>query len=364
MDSLDLRVLGDALDWHRTGHAVTLVTVVQTWGSAPRPPGALLAVRDDGRVSGSVSGGCVEEDLIARTKAAFGALNLWRLADRYHRRLDRQRTAATHGVEERLGASVASQPQDGGSERFFQRGRVSRFAITALMQRLTRRVQAKCATPVIEMRHHHHFRIVAVHGGHSTTSRGKAFANGLAHLRDDLQRWHGRVASFSAECFHHEATRGVEQFGPMNAARLRTQHGRRLRRNLAQHTQYTARRRELQVNFVSQPRTCAELHGAIDGLQVHGPESLEFRNQRRLGFFGAGSNETLQSVRGRTHSSTSKTFSTAPSAGEVIWPVRSNDNLRSKDMEASLSSEVTAASRDMPKSSRACESVARAASKA
>ena len=74
MDSLDLRVLGDALDWHCAGHAVTLVTVVQTWGSAPRPPGALLAVRDDGRVSGSVSGGCVEEDLIARTKAAFGAL--------------------------------------------------------------------------------------------------------------------------------------------------------------------------------------------------------------------------------------------------------------------------------------------------
>jgi xanthine dehydrogenase accessory factor len=41
---------------------------VETWGSAPRPPGALLAVRDDGVVSGSVSGGCVEDDLIARIK--------------------------------------------------------------------------------------------------------------------------------------------------------------------------------------------------------------------------------------------------------------------------------------------------------
>ncbi len=71
MESLDLRVLGDALAWKRGGHAVTLVTVVETWGSAPRPPGALLAVRDDGIVSGSVSGGCVEDDLIARTKAAF-----------------------------------------------------------------------------------------------------------------------------------------------------------------------------------------------------------------------------------------------------------------------------------------------------
>ena len=71
MDSLDIRVLSDAQAWRRAGHAVTLVTVVQTWGSAPRPPGALLAVRDDGLVSGSVSGGCVEDDLIARTKAAF-----------------------------------------------------------------------------------------------------------------------------------------------------------------------------------------------------------------------------------------------------------------------------------------------------
>ncbi|UUZ76676.1 XdhC family protein [Polaromonas sp. P1(28)-13] len=64
MDSLDLRVLGDALEWRRAGHGVTLVTVVETWGSAPRPPGALLAVRDDGVVIGSVSGGCVEDDLI------------------------------------------------------------------------------------------------------------------------------------------------------------------------------------------------------------------------------------------------------------------------------------------------------------
>jgi xanthine dehydrogenase accessory factor len=69
MESLDLRVLADALDWRRAGHGVCLVTVVETWGSAPRPPGALLAVRDDGVVSGSVSGGCVEDDLIARIKA-------------------------------------------------------------------------------------------------------------------------------------------------------------------------------------------------------------------------------------------------------------------------------------------------------
>jgi len=69
MESLDLRVLSDVLAWKQAGHRVTLVTVVETWGSAPRPPGALLAVRDDGLVSGSVSGGCVEDDLIARIKA-------------------------------------------------------------------------------------------------------------------------------------------------------------------------------------------------------------------------------------------------------------------------------------------------------
>ncbi len=69
MESLDLRVLSDVLAWKQAGHQVTLVTVVETWGSAPRPPGALLAVRDDGGVSGSVSGGCVEDDLIARIRA-------------------------------------------------------------------------------------------------------------------------------------------------------------------------------------------------------------------------------------------------------------------------------------------------------
>ncbi|MDP3700404.1 MAG: XdhC family protein [Hylemonella sp.] len=71
MESLDLRVLADALAWKRAGRAVSLVTVVQTWGSAPRPPGALLAVREDGVVSGSVSGGCIEDDLIVRAKAAL-----------------------------------------------------------------------------------------------------------------------------------------------------------------------------------------------------------------------------------------------------------------------------------------------------
>lgn len=65
MNSLDLQVLADAAAWCEAGYRVSLVTVVQTWGSAPRPPGAVLALRADGVVSGSVSGGCVEDDLIA-----------------------------------------------------------------------------------------------------------------------------------------------------------------------------------------------------------------------------------------------------------------------------------------------------------
>lgn len=69
MESVDLAVLRRARDWLRAGHGVTLYTVVETWGSAPRPVGALLALRDDGRVEGSVSGGCVEDDLLARNPA-------------------------------------------------------------------------------------------------------------------------------------------------------------------------------------------------------------------------------------------------------------------------------------------------------
>ncbi len=68
MDSLDLDVLRQARAWRTEGRDVWLVTVIETWGSAPRPPGALLALRDDGQVVGSVSGGCVEDDLIDRVR--------------------------------------------------------------------------------------------------------------------------------------------------------------------------------------------------------------------------------------------------------------------------------------------------------
>lgn len=51
------------------GHLVVLGTVTRTWGSAPRPVGSVVAVRGDGQIAGSVSGGCIEDDLIARLRS-------------------------------------------------------------------------------------------------------------------------------------------------------------------------------------------------------------------------------------------------------------------------------------------------------
>ena len=70
MDSVDREVLKSAVAWLAAGHRSVLATVVRTWGSAPRPVGAMLVIRDDGMVMGSVSGGCVEDDMIDRVRAA------------------------------------------------------------------------------------------------------------------------------------------------------------------------------------------------------------------------------------------------------------------------------------------------------
>jgi xanthine/CO dehydrogenase XdhC/CoxF family maturation factor len=56
--------LQTAAAWLAEGHKVALGTVIQTWGSAPRPAGSQIAVRDDGAFQGSVSGGCVESAVI------------------------------------------------------------------------------------------------------------------------------------------------------------------------------------------------------------------------------------------------------------------------------------------------------------
>ncbi len=70
-DDLD-RVLTAARDWRTAGHGVALATVIETWGSAPRRVGSHLAVRDDGLFEGSVSGGCVEGDVITEAIDLIG----------------------------------------------------------------------------------------------------------------------------------------------------------------------------------------------------------------------------------------------------------------------------------------------------
>jgi xanthine dehydrogenase accessory factor len=69
MDSVDLQVLRSASDWVKAGRRVVMATVIRTWGSAPRPIGALTAIRDDGMVVGSVSGGCIEDDMILQVRS-------------------------------------------------------------------------------------------------------------------------------------------------------------------------------------------------------------------------------------------------------------------------------------------------------
>jgi xanthine dehydrogenase accessory factor len=68
MDSVDLEVLKTAEGWRKSGQRVALGTIVRTWGSAPRPIGAMVAIRGDGQIVGSVSGGCVEDDLVEKIK--------------------------------------------------------------------------------------------------------------------------------------------------------------------------------------------------------------------------------------------------------------------------------------------------------
>ncbi len=69
----DVEVLSAARTWLEASQRVALVTVLRTWGSSPRPPGSLLAIGADG-MAGSVSGGCVEEELAARyRKGELGA---------------------------------------------------------------------------------------------------------------------------------------------------------------------------------------------------------------------------------------------------------------------------------------------------
>lgn len=64
-------VLEEAARWRAEGRKVALATVIETWGSAPRPVGSQLAIRDDATFAGSVSGGCIEGDVVMRALDAL-----------------------------------------------------------------------------------------------------------------------------------------------------------------------------------------------------------------------------------------------------------------------------------------------------
>ena len=68
MNSLDLEVLMTADKWYQQQRPCLLLTVVKTWGSSPRPVGAMAVLARDGQLFGSVSGGCIEDDLIERIR--------------------------------------------------------------------------------------------------------------------------------------------------------------------------------------------------------------------------------------------------------------------------------------------------------
>ena len=66
IENADQQVLSQLTRWIKAGKKAWLATVVKTWGSSPRPVGSLLCCNEDGHVAGSLSGGCIEEDLLEK----------------------------------------------------------------------------------------------------------------------------------------------------------------------------------------------------------------------------------------------------------------------------------------------------------
>ncbi len=73
MENLDVMVLRTLRDWRAAGQRALLATVVRTWGSSPRPVGSIMALGESGAVVGSVSGGCIEDDLIFQYTQAYAS---------------------------------------------------------------------------------------------------------------------------------------------------------------------------------------------------------------------------------------------------------------------------------------------------
>lgn len=66
-------ILAEAAAWHAAGERVAIATVVETWGSSPRPRGSRMALTESGRMAGSVSGGCIEAAVADAARASWAS---------------------------------------------------------------------------------------------------------------------------------------------------------------------------------------------------------------------------------------------------------------------------------------------------
>ena len=62
----EVDILKKVISWRKKGHQVAIATVVQTWGSSPRPVGSIMAINDQNEILGSVSGGCIESEVFIK----------------------------------------------------------------------------------------------------------------------------------------------------------------------------------------------------------------------------------------------------------------------------------------------------------
>ena len=80
-NSFDEKILDEAKDWLAAKQKVVLATVIQTWGSSPRPVGSRMIINDKGDFSGSVSGGCVETVVVRECMSLLKKNNTFKKID-------------------------------------------------------------------------------------------------------------------------------------------------------------------------------------------------------------------------------------------------------------------------------------------